>query len=82
MKIYNVLVKDRHCDEEIHNFRYKDKAMRFARKKADELNAFPDEMEETLYIPKEHEGWLLHIEATCEGDYVVVSEGELNENAC
>ena len=80
MKIYNVFISDRHCDPIIHNFRDKDEALKFARKNALEFCRFPDEIEETLYIPEKDNGWILHIETSCEGEYVRVSEGELNED--
>ena len=80
MKIFNVLIQDRHCDAIIHNFRDKDVAIKFARANALEFCKFPDEIEETRYNPDISNGKILHIETSCEGDYVIVSEGELNED--
>ena len=80
MIIYNVLVKDRHCDPEIYNFTDKEAAINFARQNAREFCRFLDQLEdlkETIYDPEKENGWILLIEYSCEGDYVRITEGEL-----
>jgi len=76
--IYNVLIKDRHCDAVIHNFRDKDKAIMFAREAAVQWCDSLEHYIETSYENgKNATNWILHIEASCEDDYVIVSRGEL-----
>ncbi len=77
MKIYNVLIKDRHTDPIIHNFTDKDVAINFARQNAKEFCRFPEDLKETNYNPEKDSGWILLIEYSCEDDYVRISEGEL-----
>lgn len=77
MIIYNVLINDRHCDPEIHNFNDIVVAMNFARENAREYCKFPEDLKETIYNPKKDDDWILLIETSCEGDYVRVSQGEL-----
>ncbi len=77
MKIYNVLIKDRHCDPIIHNFVDVITAINFARQNAREFCRFPEDLKETHYDPNDNDGWILSIETSCEGDYVRVTEGEL-----
>lgn len=77
MKVYNVLIKDRHADPEIHNFRNKIVAVNFAREKAHEYCFYQEDYKEISYDPKKDNGWILLIEYSCESDYVRVSEAEL-----
>lgn len=77
MIIYNVLIKDRHCDIEVHSFLLKQVAIDFARQNARTFCTFPGEYVETEYNPIKDNGWILLIETSCEGDYVRVSEGKL-----
>ena len=77
MIIYNVLIKDRHCDPIIHNFIDKDVAIDFAWQNAREFCQFSKDLKETHYNPDDDDGWILLIETSCEDDYVRVSEGEL-----
>jgi len=77
MKIYNVLIKDRHCDLIIHNFTELIPAIDFARQNAREFCRFPEDLKEVHYNLDDDNGWILLIETSCEGDYVRVSEGEL-----
>ena len=44
MKMYNVLIVDRHCDPEIHNFVELDTAVSFANQNAREFCISPDEL--------------------------------------
>lgn len=75
--IYNVLIKDRHCDPEIHNFSDKNAAIDFTKQKAREFCQFPEDLKETAYDPEKENGWVMLIEYSCEGDYVRITEGEL-----
>jgi len=77
MIIYNVLINDRHCDPEIHNFTDLTAAMNFARQNAREYTHFPEDIEEIAYNPEKDNGWLLLIKVSCEDDYVRVTQGEL-----
>ena len=85
MKIYNVLIHDRHVDPEIHNFRFETDAVSFARKIALERCRNPEDLEELLRLPND---WIFFITysfgmnheldgGSCEGDYVRVSIGDL-----
>lgn len=80
MIIYNVLIIDRYCDPIIHNFTDKGAAINFAIQNAKEFCKFPENLEVVLYAPNDDNGWLLFVETSCEGDYVRVTEGELNES--
>jgi len=77
MIIYNVLIKDRHCDPEISNFTDLVAAFNFARQNAQEYYSNYDGLKEEIYNPEMDYGWLLMIETSCEGDYIRVSQGEL-----
>ncbi len=75
--IYNVLIKDRHCDPIIHNFKDQIVAVKFARENAKKFCRSPEDLKETHYNPNDNDGWILLIETSCEDDYVRVTEGEL-----
>ena len=78
MTIYNVLVKDRHSDPEIHNFTLRDVAIDFAREIAQQSCHHEEDYIETNYENgKNATDWILLIEYSREGDYVRVSKGEL-----
>ena len=72
MKIFNVLVNDRHCNPEVCNFKDKDDAVAFAREIATECCGELKDLEE-----QQIEDWILFIQYSPEGDYVSVMEGEL-----
>jgi len=71
MKIFNVLVSDRHKDPEIYNFRFEADALAFARKVAKEHYSLKNINEEQIAE------WILFIETSCEGDYIRVTIGDL-----
>jgi len=75
MKIYNVIVEERHIDIEAYPFSDVKKAIKFAHKKAKELNPFSHEIKEQD-ISEYPENWKLVLEWG-EGDYVTVIEYEL-----
>lgn len=75
--IYNVLIKDRHGDPEIHNFTDKDAAIAFARTEACESCRFLEDYKETEYDDEDPSNWILLIVYSCEDDYVRVSKGEV-----
>ena len=77
MKIYNVLINDRHCDPIIHNFTSVVAAINFARSNANKYNY--GSIEEKGYNPETDDGWILFITTSYEHDYVRVSESELIE---
>jgi len=77
MKIYNVLIKDRHCDPVIYNFTDKNFAIDFAWQNAHEGCRFPEDLKEKFYNPEKDDGWILKITYSCEVGYIRVSEGEL-----
>lgn len=84
MKIFNVLLHDRHADPEIYNFTDKIVAIAKAKELAKcngrrKLSDMTIENEEELKTNDMTYNWILLIEYSCEGDYVRVTEGELNE---
>lgn len=82
MIIYNVLLRDRHSDPEIHNFTDKGMAIAKAKELAKcngrrKLSEMTIQNEEELKTDDMTYDWILLIEYSCEGDYVRVTEGEL-----
>ena len=74
MKIYNVLNKDDSVDTTATPFTDLDKAIKHAREKAVEYCNFPEDYKETNV-----EDWLFHVEYSCEGDCMWITEHEINE---
>jgi len=72
MKIYIVLVEDRHDDVRIIPFSDKGIAITHARTLAKKYNHDPEDYEE-----EDIEGWLFFARYTCEGDSIRVIEAEL-----
>ena len=72
MKIYNVLCNNRHTDITATPFRDFEEAKVWAKKQAELYCRVPEDLEETSV-----EGWLYHIEYSCEGDCLWITEHEL-----
>jgi len=72
MKIYNVLCNDRHTDVAATPFLDLQEAKAWAKRRAEDLCAYPEDLKE---IPVE--GWLYHIEYSCEGDCLWITEHEI-----
>ena len=80
MKIYNVLIHDRHSDPEIISFEDKQAAMDFIMSKAKEYCRHDDDYKEIQITEQmRHDGWLLLIEYSREDDYVHVAETKLED---
>lgn len=73
MKIYNVIIEDRHVDVEAYPFSDKEKAIEFARNQAKELAAYSNQIKE-----KDIESWILYIFYS-EEDCISVREYELDK---
>lgn len=81
-KIYNVLIKSREDGIKVYNFVDKKAAINFARQKPHEYCWYAnywmsEDFQEWIYDSKKDDGWILRIEFSLEGNYVIVSEGEL-----
>ena len=74
MKIYNVLWKDRDYDTTAEPFLDFEKAKTWARAKAEEMNDYPEALEE-----EDIEGWLYCIRYSYEDDHLWITEHEINE---
>lgn len=72
VKVYTVLVEDRHIDPEVTVFANEANALRYARQEAENNASHPEYIEE-----KQIAGWLLYINYSVESDYVRVEEKEL-----
>ena len=72
MKIYNVLCNDSHTDTTATPFRDLEAAKVWAKKQAELYCRFPEDLKETHV-----EGWLYHIEYSCEGDCLWITEHEI-----
>jgi hypothetical protein len=73
MKIYNILINDRHADIELMPYKNKDKAIAKARQLARKYCVFKEDYEE--YIPNGN--WIFNAKYSCESDFVAVIEDEL-----
>lgn len=73
MKIFTLLVNDRHTDPEIHLFNDKDLALDKSREIATTLSW------NSLYTEVDLDGYIFYAEYTTEGDYVRVEEKEVQE---
>lgn len=74
MIIYNVLWKDRHADTTVKPFRYLTTAIQCARDQAKSVCRSPEDYKETSV-----NGYLFHINYSCEGDCVWVVASEVDE---
>ena len=72
MKIYIVLWKDRHSETTATPFLYFGDAKAWAENQAISVCRFPEDLKETPI-----QGWLYHIEYSCEGDCLWITEHEL-----
>ena len=72
MKIYNVLCKDRHVDTTATPFIDLAAAKAWAEERAVEYCRFPEDLKETPV-----KGWLYHIEYSCEGDCLWITEHDI-----
>lgn len=73
MKIYNVLCRDRHTDTTATPFLDLDKAIEFARESAKSYHKYPEDLFESNIA-----GWLFHINYSCEGDCLWITEHEVD----
>lgn len=73
MKIYVVIVQDRHSDIEIKLFANKEQAIDKARQLAHEYCSHKEDYEEDL----ECRGWVFFVRYSCEGDNIRVIEKTL-----
>ena len=77
MKIYIVIIKDRHTDTTAHPFTDPGEAIDWARSKAKEYARQPEDYEEHDY--GKDEGWLFYADYSCEGDHTRVVTTELDQ---
>lgn len=73
MKVYLVIIEDRHADVEVRPFYDADKAVAKARELAKEYDRFGD------YEESQIADWLFYASYSCEGDCVRVVEAEINK---
>ncbi len=73
MKVYVLVIEDRHSDTDVRVFADKDKAIESARKLAQEYCRFVEDYQE-----KQIADWVFHVEYSCEGDSVTVHEREVD----
>jgi hypothetical protein len=73
MKIYSILIRDRHSDPTIELSTDREEAKLRAHELAKKYARFPEDIE---IVPIR--GWVLHINYSCEGDSVTVHEHELD----
>ena len=72
MKLYIVLWKDRHTDTTATPFLKLNEAKEWAKKQAEKSCHFPEDLKEIFT-----EGWLYHIEYSCEHDCLWITEHEV-----
>lgn len=72
MKIYAVLIEDRHANPEIEVFENKVEAVDRAKGLASQYCSHIDDLKECNI-----EGWIYYVEYSCESDSVRVTEHEL-----
>jgi len=77
MKVYNVIINDRHEEPVIYNFCIKQNAVDFAKQKVKQFDYPKEDIEEQQWNPEKEDGWMISWQLGEEGDYVRVSEGEL-----
>lgn len=74
MKLFMVIIEDRHADVKAHPFSDAEKAIETAKRVAKNLASHEDDYEEHDY-----QGWLFCAVYSCEGDCVRVVETELDK---
>lgn len=72
MKVYVLIIDDRHADTDTEVFADKDKAIERARALAKEYCRHEEDYEE-----KQIADWIFHVEYSCESDSVTVHEREV-----
>jgi len=77
MKIYIVVVQDRHSDPSFYPFTNPDKAIEVAKKLAKEYARFPEDYQE--HDCGKSQGWLFFADYSCESDCVMVVTTELDK---
>lgn len=78
MKIYIVIIEDRHSDTDAKPFLNAATAIAYAEEKAREYCRHEDDYEESLNDAMKEDGWLWHATYSCEGDSVRVVEREVD----
>jgi len=73
MKVYIVLINDRHTDIEVEAFSSDEKAIDYARKTAKEYCGSPE-----IYEESQISDWLFYARYSSEEDYVRVVEREID----
>jgi hypothetical protein len=71
MKVYAILLQDRHCDPEVTVYADRQRAIDAARAMARQNDRHGD------YEEREIDGWVFHAEYSCESDSVTVLECEV-----
>ncbi len=77
MKIYIVIIEDRHIDVVAYPFANATLAISEAKRKAKEFCRFPEDYSEHDY--GKDAGWLFYANCSCEGDSVKVITTELDK---
>ena len=75
MKVYIVMVKDRHTDPGAFPFSNPEQAIEEARRIAKDWCSFDEDYEEE----GQSDGWLFHARYSCEGDCIWVVEKEIDQ---
>ena len=79
MKIYIVIIEDRHDDTEAIPFLNATTAICYAKKKAREYCRHEEDYGESLNDAMKGDGWLWHATYSCEGDSVRVIERDTDD---
>lgn len=79
MKIYIVILEDRHIDSQAYPFTDPDEAVNFARNLAKGKCRSPEDYKEHDY--GKDSGWLFFADTSCESDSVRVVTAELNQKS-
>ncbi len=77
MKIYIVIIEDRHTDVTVHPFTTSETAISEAKRIAKEYCRYEEDYEEHDY--GKDDGWLFYAQYSCESDHVRVVEVELDK---
>ena len=78
MKIYIVVIDDRHCDTDVKPFSDKEKAIEYAKEQVQSNARQPEDIDEPeLNASMVKEGWVYYATYSCESDSVTVIEREL-----
>lgn len=77
-KIYIAIWKDSHSDTTAHPFSNKQKAIEWAKEKANEYCRFPEDYEENDITHED--GQIFSVEYSCESDSICVVEKEIDQD--